>query len=108
MGTLFGYWENYGQDGRLKCHEEKPDWWDNKGHQIEAIKAGLGYRAYDASNPHGGDYAWGPLADTLQDAQRALLAEKDNAAEAVIDRMRKAGRVEVIDMRGPLPPPRKL
>ena len=35
------------------------------------------------------------------------ITDADDGA-AIIDRMREAGRIEVIDMRGPLPPPRKL
>jgi len=62
----FGYWENYGEDGRKKCHEIEPVWWSRPSKA--AKRAGLGYCGFDRSNPHGGDYAWSRVFDTYEEA----------------------------------------
>jgi hypothetical protein len=62
----FGEWTSFGGDGRLTCEAV-----DN----VRQEKAGRGWRARFTKNPHGEDYGWGPLGETVAMARDALIAE---------------------------------
>ncbi|TXI08751.1 MAG: hypothetical protein E6Q76_06780 [Rhizobium sp.] len=66
-----GQWVEYGNDGRLTT-----DFVDGAS---EA--AGNGFRARFIDNPHGGDYGWGPLGQTEEEAIALFLAEQAALAD---------------------------
>jgi len=68
--TEYGTWTGYGADGRLTTDADG-DW----RHWRSVQEAGTGWRARRLPNPLGGDYGWGPLAQTEDGAVGALEAE---------------------------------
>jgi hypothetical protein len=62
----FGFWESYGGDGRKRCHNEQPAWWNHKARAH--LRAGLGYCGYNGSDDRAGDYAWSQVFDTYEEA----------------------------------------
>jgi hypothetical protein len=62
-----GTWTDYGNDGRSTILEVS----DQFSQQVD----GFGFKARFIENPHGGDYGWGPLAQTYEGAVALFLAE---------------------------------
>jgi hypothetical protein len=67
--TESGNWFEYGRDGRATTNES-----DAFGRDI--IDAGFGWRARIMPNIHGGDYGWGPQAQTEAEAIKIAKSER--------------------------------
>ena len=70
--TSHGAWTSYGGDGRTTTDA------------VDAVRQtadGTGWRARFIDQPHGGDYGWGPLAVTEEQAVILFLAEIAAAEE---------------------------
>ena len=70
-----GAWVSYGNDGRHTTHEA------GLSPGIRREDAGIGWRARFTDDPHGGDYGWGPLGGTREEAIINLLAERLELAQ---------------------------
>lgn len=70
-----GTWVAYGNDGRLTADE------GSLSPGARRDDAGIGWRARFTDDPHGGDYGWGPLGDTREEAIINLLAERLELAQ---------------------------
>ena len=71
--TEYGTWTEYGNDGRATTG-------DPEIVSLSNYAAGTGWRARKIPNVLGGDYGWGPLAETTETA--ISLAEADAVAHA--------------------------
>lgn len=67
--TARGKWIEYGMDGRMTTGAV--DFSDDR----DQNPAGTGWRARFHDGLHGGDYGWGPLAETEKDAITLFLAK---------------------------------
>jgi hypothetical protein len=70
-----GKWVAYGNDGRHTTDE------DTLGPATRRDDAGIGWRARFTDDPNGGDYGWGPLGGTREEAIINLLAERLELAQ---------------------------
>lgn len=71
--TQFGNWFEYGYDGRATTSES------DAGQCRSVRDAGQGWRARVLPNVHGGDYGWGPQAQTEAEAISLAIAEMAEA-----------------------------
>lgn len=65
-----GAWVAYGNDGRHTNDEA------SLSEDTRRDDAGIGWRARFSDDPIGGDYGWGPLGSTREEAIINLLAER--------------------------------